>query len=824
MLYLDQPIGKVRGLMIFRDHENPNMFYYVPERPRLARSEGGVPEFVFLKYRKDITDNPDFDPESEDDLGGGFLSFTVDLGIEESVLEQVRRELRRFAEGDVQLAPIQFRKGSVRLSIMKDATEAEDPPEGIEEGTTFFEEVYGATMPSLFGDNRATFSLVLNREGATLIEAGLRTGISPIGVIYRLEFLGMRPAFNVKITAEYSRIYNHLETEFGVRGQIQAVSLAADIGAAFQKLRDDGTIKVEVTHFTDDEDLRRQAEEAFNWFKTELLKDFFQTSMEPPSFMTRSSSGGLGILGQLQGLFGTLGRTQSGGTINPVRGQPTAQPPTPAAAPTEPSSGVPSTSDVSAQRQTGTGSGGTGGGSDSNLSPFQVAFSLKFYRQEELKTRTFEYSMQAAVAQEIAPQGLFSTVVDGFDLDRFIKEVNLDDDFFKRLIVDVSMGAALLEADISSVAVNMEYPGRLEPGANPIHTDGFRFDKNETSHVFTTWLNERMDRHYRYKMDVHFKPTSEWLGQEPHMFTDWIIETRDELILSPLDLFETLNITIQLGDMDSGEVSQVQVEVIYNDPISGFHVERTFQLTPGAATAEHLKLRLTDNATPEYRYRVLYFLSNNVRFQTDWVTTENPELIINEPFQGNLDLRLFPLLDANNLLEAVIDLTYAEAETGYSRKMQHILNNTEGISARSISIPTLVPDPSGYSINWTIVRMDGSVFTSGDQTFDQPVAVISDGVGTTHRIIVRLPQNVNWGSIMAIKVNLQGLGENGDFTQAIFTPSQTAEQTRWLVQPTEGQFRYRFDVTAYTLSGTPVPGISQEASDGTLIVQVPPVG
>jgi hypothetical protein len=821
MLYLDQPIGKIRGLMVYRDHENPSMFYYVPERPRLARSEGGVPEFVFLKYKRDITDNPDFSEEDGDSLGGGFLSFTVDLGVEDSVLRAVKSELSRLTDADdVQLAPIQFRKGSVRLSIMKDAAEEEGAPPDAEKGFTFFEEVYGTTMPSLFGDNRATFSIGLTREGATLIEAGLKTGISPIGVIYKLEFLGMRPAFNVKITARYDRIYNHLETEFGARGQIKAVSLAADIAAAFQKLRDNGDIKVEVTHFTDDEDLRTQAEDAFNWFKTELLKEFFESAMQPPSFMTRSSGGGLGILSQLQNLFGALGKPQSGGTATPVRGQPTTQPPTTAPPPSELSSGVNSTSDVSASTQQAAVAGGGGGGADSSIAPFQIAFSLKFFRQEELKTRTFEYSMSAAVAQEVAPQGLFSTVVDGFDLDQFIKAVNLDDDFFKRLIVDVSMAAGLLESDISSVAVNMEYPGIRQPGENPIHTDGFKFEEGTDRHVFTTWLNDRFDRNYRYKMDVHFKPNSEWIGKDPHMETGWIVDSLDTLVLNPLDLFETLNLTIQLGDMDSGEVSLVQVEVVYDDPVNDFHVERTFQLRPGEP-AQHLKLRLNDNAPLSYRYRVLYFLTNNVRYQTEWVTTENPELIVNEPFQGRLALRMVPLLDQSNLLEAVVDLTYSEPDTGYTRKVQEIMNSTDGISSRSITLSTLSPDPDKYTLNWTIVRMDGSVFNSGDQVMEQTAAVISDGHGQTHRIIVKLPQSVSWDNMMAIKVDLEGLGENGDFTQAIFTPSQAADQTVWLVQPTEGQFRYRASVTAYALDGAPVHGPEKEVSDSTLIVQLP---
>ncbi len=57
MLYLDAPIGPIKGLMIYRDHQDKGLFYYIPERPRLARNDG-VPEFIYLVYKRDITDNP----------------------------------------------------------------------------------------------------------------------------------------------------------------------------------------------------------------------------------------------------------------------------------------------------------------------------------------------------------------------------------------------------------------------------------------------------------------------------------------------------------------------------------------------------------------------------------------------------------------------------------------------------------------------------------------------------------------------------------------------------------------------------------------------
>jgi hypothetical protein len=295
-------------MMVYGDHADPDLFYYVPERPRLARNDG-VPEFIFLKYRRDITDNAAFDPDTKQSLGGGFLAFTIDLGVDDDELKEIKKELARFAEGEVKLTPIQFRKGSVRLTITKDSAQAKDAPPNTPRGITFFEEVYGATTPSLFGFNRATFAVVLTEEATTLFEAALKSGISPIGVIYDLEFLGLRPAFNVRISANYHRVYQELDLEFGARGQISVVSLGVDIGAAFQRLRDMGVIKVEVLNFTDDDNLRKQSDAAFDWFKTELLKEFFKSSIEPPALM-KSNTGG-GLLGQLTNILGALGTTQT---------------------------------------------------------------------------------------------------------------------------------------------------------------------------------------------------------------------------------------------------------------------------------------------------------------------------------------------------------------------------------------------------------------------------------------------------------------------------------------------------------------------------------
>ncbi|HSR51440.1 MAG TPA: hypothetical protein VLV83_11470 [Acidobacteriota bacterium] len=822
MLYLDAPIGPINGLMIYQDHQDPDLFYYVPERPRLARNDG-VPEFVFLKYRRDITDNPDFDEETKQSLGGGFLAFTVDLGVDDDLLEDTKGKLSAFAEGQVKLTPVQFRKGSVRLSISKDAADADDAPDDEPKGVNFFEEVMGASKPSLFGFNRATFGVMLSQEGAVLMEAALRSGISPVGVIYDLEFLALRPAFNVVITAEYKRIYNHLEVEFGARGQVGPVSLAADIGAAFQKLRDEGAIRVEVQNFTDDEDLRKKADEAFDFFKTQLLKDFFKSSLQPPSFMTRQA--GQGLLGQLQGLFGSLTSGTSRSNFQPQRGNPTSQQATPAQPSEDLSSSERSTSQTNNTASAASGGGGgTGGGSgaDSSVAPFQVAFSLRFYRQEELKKRTFEYSMQAAVARDAAPQGLFSTIVDGLDLDRAIVEVSLDDDFFNRVVSDVTMGGDLEASGISTVAVNLDYPGERAEGVQPSHVDGFIFRPTQLEGgTFTTFVNEQQDRSYRFQLDLHFRPDTEFVGKDAHVVTDWEVTQDRQLTLDPLDYVGVHLIEISLGDVDSGQLSQVQAELRYEDQANNFTTEKTFLLRPGDAP-QMWKLRLSDDEQREYSYRLTYFLNSGIRVEEDWQTSESPTLVVNEPFQGNLEVRLVPLLEASNLIEAIVDLTYEEEDTGYTRRVQQVFNPLN-LQSAVINIPTLAENPQRYTREVTIVRMDGSVFASDPIESENRVAVISDGEGATRRVTVRLVgTSLAQAGLTAMKVDLTGPGDDPDRDSAIFTPTQSQDQTLSLVAAeASGSFPYSFQVTGYDLQGHPVEGDSGDSSDDTLLVNAP---
>ena len=58
--------------------------------------------------------------------------------------------------------------------------------------------VQNAAKPSLYGDNQASFSVQLDQYGATILEQALQGEMAPVAVIYSLDFIALRPAFNVQ--------------------------------------------------------------------------------------------------------------------------------------------------------------------------------------------------------------------------------------------------------------------------------------------------------------------------------------------------------------------------------------------------------------------------------------------------------------------------------------------------------------------------------------------------------------------------------------------------------------------------------------------------
>ncbi len=267
MLFEAPPYYLIDGVSIMRDHADPLQYYYLPLGPRfVTRTEGGteVPQFLLIKVRSE-----------QENIG--FADFDVHLGLSGGELDVIQGELQRLAGLDrpPRLAPVPVVDGTVNLMLFG-ATGDEAPGEA-----SLVRAIHHGAKPALYGDNRAAFSVELDQRGITVLDQAMQGGMSPIGVVYSLDYLALRPAYHIRLSVDWDRTQDILDTTFGHEGLVDSVQ----IQDVCERLVEERIIQFEADTFVPEDDEsgtlveRRDAAVAR---VRDMIKDaFFESSLDP---------------------------------------------------------------------------------------------------------------------------------------------------------------------------------------------------------------------------------------------------------------------------------------------------------------------------------------------------------------------------------------------------------------------------------------------------------------------------------------------------------------------------------------------------------------
>lgn len=271
MLLFGSKTSTVDGITVFADHSDPNQFWYLPGPVALGRSgPDKETEFSFIKYKPAAVVGGA--------KGGGFLMFKVNLRLDPTLERKILSAVSFGVKGEPRLSAVQFDEGSVQCIALNLQGSGGTVASPAGEGTfNAVEKILGASVPSLFGDNSAAFSLTLDQEGAIIVEKAFKEGLTPVGIIYNLKFTGLRPALDVKITADFKKIYDQFSASLS--GQYYFFKAGLDIG--FENLVQSGAIKIEVTNYTTEGDKKEKEKWALDFFKDKLLNDWFEPTLSP---------------------------------------------------------------------------------------------------------------------------------------------------------------------------------------------------------------------------------------------------------------------------------------------------------------------------------------------------------------------------------------------------------------------------------------------------------------------------------------------------------------------------------------------------------------
>src|SRR5438874_3060891 len=210
----------IEGYTVFQDDTNPlgisrrtgvqqtARFYVLPDKPTIARDEKGRPIFSLVIYRQD---EARIDPaDSTKDVGGGILTFTVELSVPDEKFAAIKKRLRSRLFGDdssdpnqdIDLTLVPFLDGTVAVAV---AAEGPSDP-----GNEFVKNAVGTGKVSGIGNNRKAVMVKLTQKGASLMDKLDQLHTLPINVAYDLTFehrlLGVTMHVWCDINSSYSLI------------------------------------------------------------------------------------------------------------------------------------------------------------------------------------------------------------------------------------------------------------------------------------------------------------------------------------------------------------------------------------------------------------------------------------------------------------------------------------------------------------------------------------------------------------------------------------------------------------------------------------------
>lgn len=742
MLYFDAAF-ELASLTVYRDYSDKTRFYYAPKSPRLS-VESGQPMFQLLIYR-------DVGANATEASGGGFLAMTTDLGVSPATLERVKNEISSRFGVQVNLVPIPVKSGTVRVTALDSGRAGADG--GGE--PRFVEDLFASATPSLYGDERAVFTAELSKKGAVLMRAALEgEGATPIIVIYDLRFVGLLPAYDVKITIKFSQSYQHLRS----RAQMNTLWFKTDVDREMESLRKSGAIKIEeVVYETETQEQTTARMERLNALAKELAQwTFFKPGLNPGTVLAADR--------------GTLEAYDSTQDMSRITAGLTS---TSQAALT----GVGATADVGAPRRPGAGVATdpleAGGG---NPAPAQTtqpatrptegerqpetaveawnragrpqgAFLLRSLEQDERQEITYELHQVTAVERSIAPQGQIRMLEGATGLKGRILEVDLKADFFKTIGGKVTTSADLGALGISSMIVKVRY-GVRDDGIKWKDEAEIALNAAGAAGAYRFSVDRVHTREIEYQVVLNYKPNSAIGHDASREESAWAPTTTRDLDINPLTFSSMIPVELVAARVDWEMVQQIQARVQYTDAGSSLDVADTKILTKEAPNAE-LRIRPKNPARRDVTTKLTFFYKDGSSEERTMSQRGDEPFIINQPPDTSLvvDVRLTDML-------ARYKRVTVQLGRPPGSDVLRTLNLGESESDGQWSFRRSAPRDTTYQYRVTSFLKDGAVRDGQWQTTDNPLLIVGDRAAGILSVQVMFLSTLEQGGFKLAKLQL----------------------------------------------------------------------
>lgn len=276
-ILLDRPV-RAGDLIVFPDLNDETKYYYVVDKPRLATSDDGRPQFSFLRYVENVRSGAG-ENEIREGEGGGIVHALVSLQVSDEQRRDAERELRRVASGAELVGPVVFKSG--RFGLVSSFTD----PEG-----DLTQQVVGLGNAPLLDGEKAAVSMQLTKLGAKVLWESFQTPTPDISFTFEMDVEGFRSPKRALIEADFDQVYEHEAFGAGVA----STYLAGEIKASFDDLQRTGAIKL--TQVGEDEDLDALITTAYNKIAEMMFQPLGGTGTPDLASLGAAAGAGGGLL------------------------------------------------------------------------------------------------------------------------------------------------------------------------------------------------------------------------------------------------------------------------------------------------------------------------------------------------------------------------------------------------------------------------------------------------------------------------------------------------------------------------------------------------
>jgi hypothetical protein len=392
-----------------------------------------------------------------------------------------------------------------------------------------------------------------------------------------------------------------------------------------------------------------------------------------------------------------------------------------------------------------------------------------------------------------------------------IRQIDLDDPFFKQIDVTVNTTGDFARYDIESAVVDLQHGGTLEA---PVVADAITFTPTSQAGGHFIAFPDAGDYGVRHRLTYEFGDSPDIAGQDvtKKIATDWVTDTGRQLIVHPSDDVSIRSVFVSPGVIDWDVIDKVETTLTYTDQTNAFTAAKTYLINSTSPRMEW-RVRLTDRTLTSYSVQHRWHLKDGARvIDGTAATSDADEIYVPDPFVERLPILVNAAVDKTNVSRVDVEIGYADKDNDYTVTKLVTVPGPDFVPV-SVAIPLMDPDVRKYTYTATLVRVSGAPDTQAVVTANASSIYIADGHSLD--VVVAVLGGLAAAGIDGVQVDLRATPDDNQPQSMLFQPPDPpAPQTVHLDLDADAGSQFEYQTTAFLSAGGDPVVIPWQSSEG----------